>query len=234
MYIFYPLPSHKKTWGIILVVIGVILLLFAVLNDVLCLTDDSDEPFHYMEETARDELEDFETYYISQMAIFDYYCVETSDDEEYYYCLGAFYDKNDALCVAPIKIDKYDSIFDDAMAYFEGDEFGNYVTPVYVTVNPSPDSESLQRMQKDNIDFYVENDLFEEADVLDVMLEPTYEHTQTAEEVVEEQHETDIIMTILLNVGSVVIGLIGILLIRSGRQKETQQVGYEDRFTTRW
>jgi hypothetical protein len=68
--------------------------------------------------------------------------------------------------------------------------------------------------------------------VLDVQLEPVWHGGMTLEQAREAQHKEDMMMAFVLNILAVLVGAVGVLLLRSDRKQAP--VRKEDRFNTRW
>jgi hypothetical protein len=68
--------------------------------------------------------------------------------------------------------------------------------------------------------------------LLDVMLEPVLDPQMSIEEAKAEQHRNDVIIAFGLNLLAVLVGAVGLILLRSDPKQAP--VRKEDRFNTRW
>ena len=228
MFWIMPIPTHRRTWGILVLIVAAILTIAAVAADILNLIGTN--TILRMDEMDGEEITTETNYYIPNLYLIDAYAV--NDDDDSYYFLCGFYDKNDKLWVAHMKIGPYDDMYQDALDYLDYGVLGDFDQPCYVLTSSAPTEDDLRGYSADAVKYYEEEGLLSRDMVLDVELDTVYDPQMTMEEAMREQRKNDVTVAFVLNILAVLVGAVGILLLRSDRKQAP--VRKEDRFNTRW
>lgn len=228
MFWILPIPTRRRTWGILLLVVAAVLTVVAITADILNFTGNNE--IYRMDEVAGEEIATETNYYIPNLYLIDAYAV--NDDDDSYYFLCGFFDKNDEFWVTQMQITSTDGIYRDAMDYLDHGNVGDFDQPCYVLCSEVPEDDDLQSFAEDSIKYYVDAGLMSREMVLDVQLEPVWHGGMTLEQAREAQHKEDMMMAFVLNILAVLVGAVGVLLLRSDRKQAP--VRMEDRFNTRW
>ena len=212
----------KRIIGWILLTIAVICFLVGLIAVYDVKKDDNE--IYLMEETSRDNIKPGNYYRIQDLCIFD--CFATKDND--YFCLCAFYDGLGRLCIAPIEVDSYSTIYRDTTKYLEGEsyDFAEYYTDAYVFTENDTVDDKLRKYQQEWVEYYVENGVFEEDDLIPLTLCVSLDHKKSIDEAKEELHRNDIFVAYVFFIGFAVTGIIGgILFLRNrGNEMEFEKV----------
>ncbi|MBP5266002.1 MAG: hypothetical protein J6Z06_04180, partial [Lachnospiraceae bacterium] len=169
-------------------------------------------------------------YFIPNLYLIDAYAVDDEDDSYYFLC--GFYDKNDTLWISHLKLSPSDDMYQDAMDYLNYGSLGDFDQPCYVMCTDVPTDDTLRSYASDAVKYYVDEGRMVREMLLDVMLEPVLDPQMSIEEANAEQHRNDVIIAFGLNLLAVLVGAVGLILLRSDPKQAP--VRKEDRFNTRW
>ncbi|MCR5641313.1 MAG: hypothetical protein K6G04_08185 [Lachnospiraceae bacterium] len=222
---------RRRTVGIVLLVVTVLLGICAILLDIEYFSGSRNHTVTDVSTISREEIDEYSTYYIPQFIFLDAYAMEDRN----YYCVGAFFDKDGQQCIVPIEIATHAYDYKDVEAYLEEGEWGTYWEPMYVEVKKHPDDDDLVSWRDELLEEYKKAEVIEDADVIDNLVFPAYSPNLTRNEVEREKQKEDVLYTGLFNVIFIIVGAVAVLLILTDSKEPTdEKVSYENRYKTRW